>query len=80
MIWYVKLLEQNEDFVTIGYSFEQNDTCDGIIKYEKKDDRFLIEFLSEGCNEFNTKRLFPHLYRLMDNGSLTFRPYMVAIG
>ena len=51
MIWYVKLLEQNEDFVTIGYSFEQNDTCDGIIKYEKKDDRFLIEFLSEGCNE-----------------------------
>ena len=35
MIWYVKLLEQNEDFVTIGYSFRQSDTCDGIISMKE---------------------------------------------
>ena len=80
MRWYVKKQVENSDVILINYSYEKNDTCDGLLKYDKLSDKIIIEKMSVGADEFSTKWLFSHIYRLLDKNELNEKKYMVAIG
>lgn len=78
MVWTVK--QQNSDNSLISYSFEQNEQCDGLISYDKQSDKLEIKRLSSGADDFDTKRLFPHLHRLIDKNTLSDKPYRIVTG
>ena len=80
MRWYVQKQEENNDNILINYSYETNDTCDGLLKYDKYSNKITIEKISAGADEFATKWLFSHIYRLMNENQLNEKRYMVAIG
>jgi len=80
MRWYVKKQSENNDNILINYSYEKNDTCDGLLKYNKISDKITIEKMSDGADEFATKRLFSHIYGLLDKNQLNEKRYMVATG
>lgn len=80
MIWHVKINNENTQIINIGYSYEENSSIDGVIEFDKKKRNFEIKSLSEGCSEFNSKRLFPHLWGLMKRKKLTEQTYRVVAG
>jgi len=80
MRWYVKKQSENNDDILINYSYEKNDTCDGLLKYNKVSDKITIEKISDGADEFATKWLFSHIYGLLDKNELNGQRHMVAIG
>ena len=80
MRWYVKKQTESNDSILINYSYEKNDTCDGLLKYDKMSDKITIEKMSDGADEFATKWLFSHIYRLLDRNELNEKRHLVAIG
>ena len=80
MRWYVKKQMENNENILINYSYEKNDTCDGLLKYDKISDKITIEKMSDGADEFATKWLFSHIYGLLDKKELNDNKHMVAIG
>jgi len=80
MRWYVKKQIENSDAVLISYSYEKNDTCDGLLKYNKSTDEISIEKMSDGADEFATRWLFQHIYSLLADNKLTNTRRTVAIG
>ena len=80
MRWYVKKQTENKDSILINYSYETNDTCDGLLKYDKSLDKITIEKTSDGADESATKWLFSHIYGLLDKNELNEKKYMIAIG
>jgi len=80
MRWYVKRKSEDEKSIFISYSYEKNDTCDGLLRYDKTTDKIEIEEMSEGADEFATKWLFRHVYGLLDDKKLNGEKRMIAIG
>ena len=80
MRWFIKKEFEDEKSIVIAYSFEESADCDGKIEYIKKTEQLNIKNLSKSANEFNTKRLFPHIYRLIEEGSLSYEMRVIAIG
>ena len=80
MRWYVKLLKEDEKNVYIGYSYEKNNSCDGVLQYNKGTENIDIEKLSDGADEFSTRWLFGNLYNLIRKKAITGTPRVVAIG
>ena len=80
MRWYVKKQSENGKEILINYSYEKNDSCDGLLKYDKDNDKISIEKMSDGADEFATNWLFQHIYRLVSNGELTENMRVVAVG
>jgi hypothetical protein len=62
MRWYIKKNEETTDYILIGYSYEQNETCDGILRYDKKTEEITVVKYSDGASEISTKLLFSLLY------------------
>ena len=80
MRWYIKKQSENTNNILINYSYENNDTCDGLLKYDKSSDEITIEKISDGADELATKWLFSHIYRLLDKNELNEKRHLVAIG
>jgi hypothetical protein len=80
MKWYVRLIKKNCTSVEIAYSFERNDTCDGLLRYEEPTHVITIERMSEGADEFTTKWLFQHIHRLLKKNELTPEKRVICIG
>jgi hypothetical protein len=80
MRWYVKKQIENNDCIFIDYSYEKNDTCDGLLKYDKDSKNITIEKMSDGADEFATKWLFSHIHGLLRRNELNEKIRMVAIG
>jgi len=80
MLWYVKKQTEDDNNILINYSYEENKNCDGLLKYNKKSDEIIIEKMSQGADEFATKWLFQHIYRLIDKNELTQNKRIIAIG
>ena len=80
MVWHVRTKSVTDTSILIEYSYEQNLNCDGLINYNKATDVFSIEKLSVGADEFATKWLFQHLYRLLRNNELNGEVRHVCIG
>ena len=80
MRWYVKKQTENNERILINYSYEKNDKCDGLLRYDKISEKITIERMSDGADEFATKWLFSHIYGLLEKKELTEKKHMVAIG
>lgn len=71
---------ENENDIYINYSYENNDSCDGLLRYNKINDNITIEKLSDGADLSATKWLFPHIYSLLDKNNLTESKKRISIG
>jgi len=80
MLWFVNKKTENDENIIIGYSYSKNDSCDGILKYDKNQEELSIEKLSEGADEGVTKMLFSILYGILGNGGLSKDKKMIATG
>ena len=80
MRWYVKQIKNDEDHISIAYSYEKNDSCDGRLTYDKATTSISIENLSEGADDFATRWLFSHIHGLIRRNELTDKKKMIAIG
>jgi hypothetical protein len=83
MRWLIKKIEETTDYILIGYSYEQNETCDGILRYDKKTEEITVVKYSDGASEISTKRLFPHIYGVLSgrrNYVLTEKTKPIVIG
>ena len=78
MSWKVKKLEETEFFIVIGYS--KNSSFDGKIKFDKLNESFELVSVADGCDEFESKRLFQFLYTLIAQNTLSFQTYSIKIG
>lgn len=78
MIWNVKKNKETESSILIEFS--KNDTFDGIIEFDKKKEQFELVSAAKDCDEFETERLFQFLYALLQQNTLSFKPYSIRIG
>lgn len=78
MIWNVKKVEETESSVVIAYS--KDSSFDGKIKYDKQKEVFEIVSIADGCDEFESQRLFQFLYTLIIQNTLSFQSYSIRIG
>jgi hypothetical protein len=64
--------------IIIAYS--KGESFDGSIRYDKQKRTFEVISLASDCDEFDSKRLFQFLYGLVNQNTLSFKPYSVRIG
>jgi len=80
MVWHVKLKSDKSDSQLIGYSYGNSNECDGVLRYDKNTREIAIERMSDGADEFYTKWLFPHIYRLVGEKGITAEKRRICIG
>lgn len=80
MCWYFKKNNETPTEIEIGYSFEKNDTCDGVILYNKESMQNTVKQLSQGSVLFNAERGFQFIHRLIREGLLTEKVFNVRTG
>jgi hypothetical protein len=80
MRWHIKLVRRNGKNVYIAYSYEMNDSCDGLLVYDESAETITIEKLSLGADEFDTKGVFEHIYRSLRKNELTDKKQVICIG
>lgn len=77
---WCKLVAEDERTLRIGYSIEENESCDGILVYEKESEEFRIERLSEGADTFATNRFICPLRYHMLTKKLSAAAAYIATG
>ena len=80
MRWYIKKNSETPEEILIDYSHEANDTCDGLISFNKVSHHFEIRRLSDGSDEFITEWLYRHAIGYIEDGTLGEKKRIVAIG
>lgn len=86
MIWTVKKISEDDTFINIGYSYEENQNCDGLILYNKNNKTFELKKISpiEGYSEKKCRwfgeRTFQFLHGLIRLNRLTYKPYRIVTG
>ena len=78
MNWNVKKNKETDSSILIEFS--KNDTFDGMIEFDKKEEQFELVTAAKDCVEFETKRLFQFLNTLIQQNTLSFKPYSIRIG
>jgi hypothetical protein len=77
--WTVVKNSENSSVIIIGYSYI-TDECDGIIEYNKSNETFSVIKRANGCDDFDTKRLFQFLFGLIEDEKLSEKKYNIVIG
>ena len=77
--WY-KLINESSDKMKIAYSVEKNKSCDGILIYDKPNDCFTIEKLSEGADNWITNWLSGHILAKIIMGQISEERKLIATG
>lgn len=86
MIWTLKKISEDDKVINIGYSYEDNYSCDGLIVYDKKANTMELVKVSpvpgkdERYAKFVGKRAFQFAFSLMYKNMLTEKPYTVVTG
>jgi hypothetical protein len=81
MNWWYKKLYEDEKIIRVAYSYEENQSCDGILVYNKETKAITVEKMSDGADEFDTGRAKQHLYGCIRDNLLSFdKVRRVAIG
>lgn len=80
MNWHFKKNSEINGIIEVGYSFEQNETCDGIIIYEKSSKKPVIKKLSNGSSLGVAQRGSRFLHCLIGEDKLTERVFNVRTG
>ncbi len=77
--WY-KLADDTKYKMKIAYSFEKNKSCDGILVYDKTDDSFIIEKMSDGADVWITNWLSGHILSKIITGQISKERKVIATG
>ena len=80
MYGWLKLLEDTADKMVIGYSWQENDACDGVLTYSKATKDVTIDKLSSGAGSFETNYLICPIRSRIKKGLELGKRYMVATG
>lgn len=80
MHWSIKINKENDEIIEIGYSFEKNETCDGVIFYHKKTDKLTIEKLSADEDLWAAQKACQFIWGLMEEGRLSTKVFHVRTG
>ena len=80
MLWYINLLQVMGSVYRIAFSFDDDNSCDGVIEYDSKTDSCSVIVPSSGCNEFYTNKLINLLPYIYKNEGFTKGIRTVAIG
>jgi hypothetical protein len=80
MVWHVRQKSDERDRLLIEYSYGDSKACDGVLLYDKNTEEITIVKMSNGADEFYTKWLFPHIYRLLRENDLTIEKRRICIG
>jgi hypothetical protein len=70
----------DSDSLSIEYSYGDSKACDGVLLYDKNTEEITIVKMSNGADEFDTKWLFPQIYRLVDEKGITREKRRICIG
>ena len=71
MVWHIVKNEENDKEILIGYSHENSEACDGVLRYNKDSNEIDIIKLSESADAECTKRLFGQIYYVLRH-NITF--------
>lgn len=80
MYGWCKLIEENENEMIIGYSWESDKTCDGRLVFNKHTKEMSVEKISVGADEGATSYLICPLRSKIRKGLELGRRYIVATG
>ena len=80
MRWVFKKNSENQNVIEIGYSYGTDDSCDGVITYDKSKEELKLKRLSESASELKSERAFQYIYGLLDDNELTYKKYIVCTG
>ena len=86
MIWTLKKISEDDKVINIGYSYEDNYSCDGLIVYDKKTDTMKLVKVSpvpgenDGFAKFVGEKAFYFARGLLNENKLTEKPYTVVTG
>ena len=79
MVWFVKLLLENENILLIAYSYNTDD-LDGRIEYNKTKEEFFIKKQSTTADEYDSKKTIQFLWNLIGTDKLSEEPYRICTG
>jgi len=80
MRWYIKLVRKDGKNIYVAYSYEKNDTCDGLLIYDESTKTITIEKMSQGAGMGDTKGVFEHVHRALRKNELTEKKQVICIG
>lgn len=80
MRWTFKKNTESSTIIYIGYSYGFDESCDGVIVYDKKKEEAIIEKHSKTCDEFDSKRALQFVYGLIEDDQLNFEKYTICTG
>lgn len=80
MRWTFRKNNEDVNTIEIGYSYGSDETCDGVIIYEKDTEDVFVKKHSYSCDEFESKRAFQFIYGLIEDKKLTSKKYILCTG
>lgn len=80
MHWSLKINQETSDTIEIGYSFEENETCDGVILYHKATEDLTVEKLSANSDQSVAEKAFQFIYGLLSQNKLSPEVFHVRTG
>lgn len=80
MNWYFKKMSETEDIIEIGFSYGVNETCDGILLYDKKTLMPTVVKNSEGPNEYANRKCGQFVHHLVRDNKLSEQVVRVCSG
>lgn len=81
MEWHVRLRSEDDKELLIEYSYATNESCDGLLKYDKPSKSITVEKVSEGADfEYATMGLFVPLRYLLKEGKINGKKKRVCTG
>lgn len=80
MRWTIYRERNTDNNITIRYSYEDDDSCDGVIVYDRKTEEFSIIKLSSSADKFVTEWLCGLLYGVLNDDSYTEKKRVICVG
>ena len=80
LVWHVKKEYEDSQNIAINYSFETDDSCDGLLLYDKVSKEISIVRLSKTSNENVAKRAYCPIRHLLSMNGLTEQKKRIATG
>jgi hypothetical protein len=81
MVWHVRLRSEDDRELLIEYSYATNESCDGLLKYDKPTKDITVEKVSDGADfEYATMGLFVPLRYLLKAGKINGKKKRVCTG
>lgn len=80
MYGWCTLLKETSDSMVIGYSWQKDNSCDGLLKFNKNTKNIFVEKLSASADKDDTSYFICPLRSRIRKGMEIGKKYMVATG